>query len=300
MKTKQSLISNFRLFRQCLLLGFFLTPVMAVGQAPDFEEVRELASQDLAFAQYYLGFMYANGEGVPEDDAEAVKWYRLAADQGDAEQSLISNFRLFRQCLLLGFFLTPVTAVGQAPDFDFAGGQYSLGVMYANGEGVPEDDAEAVRWYRMAADQGHAKAQYNLGLMYGTGEGVSEDDAEAVKWYRLAADQGVAFAQNNLGNMYFNGEGVLKNYAEAVKWYRLAADQGVAAAQYNLGNMYYRGQGVPVNYVTAYAWWNIASASGNESAINNRALIEEKMTSAQIAEAQKLSTKIFDRIQQGN
>ena len=60
--------------------------------------------------------------------------------------------------------------------------------MYANGEGVVEDDAEAVRWYRLAADQGHADAQYNLGLMYA--KGVPEDDAEAVRWYRLAADQG--------------------------------------------------------------------------------------------------------------
>ena len=63
--------------------------------------------------------------------------------------------------------------------------QYNLGLMYAYGEGVPEDDAEAVRWYRLAADQGHAGAQYNLGVMYANGRGVPEDDAEAVRWYRL-------------------------------------------------------------------------------------------------------------------
>ena len=66
--------------------------------------------------------------------------------------------------------------------------------MYANGEGVAEDDAEAVRWYRLAADQGLAIAQNNLGWMYDNGEGVAEDDAEAVRWYRLAADQGHADA----------------------------------------------------------------------------------------------------------
>ena len=44
-------------------------------------------------------------------------------------------------------------------------------------EGVPEDDAEAVRWFRLAAEQGGATAQYNLGLMYGDGEGVLEDKA---------------------------------------------------------------------------------------------------------------------------
>ena len=52
--------------------------------------------------------------------------------------------------------------------------QYNLGVMYANGWGVLENDAEAVRWYRLAADQGNAKAQFNLGGMYDNGLGVPE------------------------------------------------------------------------------------------------------------------------------
>ena len=78
--------------------------------------------------------------------------------------------------------------------------QLILGVMYANGEGVPKDDAEAVRWYRLAADQGDARAQLELGLMYANERGVLKDDAEAVRWYRLAADQGNATAQFNLGS----------------------------------------------------------------------------------------------------
>ena len=66
--------------------------------------------------------------------------------------------------------------------------------MYDNGEGVPEDDAEAVRWYRRAAEQGHALGQYNLGFMYASGEGVPEDDiAEAVmRGTNRAAEQGHA------------------------------------------------------------------------------------------------------------
>jgi hypothetical protein len=136
--------------------------------------------------------------------------------------------------------------------------------------------------------------------MYTNGMGVPEDYAEAVKWYRLAADQGDADAQFSLGLMYNNGEGVLKNYAEAVKWFRLAADQGNVFAQYSLGLMYANGEGVPENNVTAYAWWNIAAASGYEDAIENRSIVEARMTPAQIAEAQQLSTEIFERIQQGN
>ena len=99
--------------------------------------------------------------------------------------------------------------------------QVNLGLMYDNGDGVPENDAEAVRWYRLAAEQGYASGQYNLALMYDLGEGIPEDDAEAVRWYRLAAEQGNASAQFNLGNIYFNGAGVPENEAEAVSYTHL-------------------------------------------------------------------------------
>ena len=74
---------------------------------------------------------------------------------------------------------------------------FALGGMYADGQGVPQDDAEAVRWYRLAADHGHAAAQHILGVMYENGGGVSgvagmpgtEDYVEAHMWYNLAAAQ---------------------------------------------------------------------------------------------------------------
>ena len=91
-----------------------------------------------------------------------------------------------------------VEAERLAADQGNAGAQYALGRKYANGQGVPKDDAEAVKWYRKAADQGNSWAQYALGWMYDNGRGVPKDDAEAVKWYRKAADQGNAAAQNNL------------------------------------------------------------------------------------------------------
>ena len=65
-------------------------------------------------------------------------------------------------------------------------------MRYQTGEGVPQDGAEAIRWYRLAAAQGFAEAQFNLGLMYATGEGVPQDDAEAMRWYRLVAAEGCA------------------------------------------------------------------------------------------------------------
>ena len=67
-----------------------------------------------------------------------------------------------------------------------AAGQYQLGVMYAAVEGIPQDDVEAARRYRMAAEQGNAVAQWELGFMHSTGEGVPKDDVEAARWFVLA------------------------------------------------------------------------------------------------------------------
>jgi hypothetical protein len=78
-----------------------------------------------------------------------------------------------------------------------AGVQFNLGVMYARGEGVPEDDAKAVHWYRKAAEQGSAKAHISLGLMYYKGEGVPEDFVRAYAWTSIAAAQGDEITKKN-------------------------------------------------------------------------------------------------------
>ena len=75
--------------------------------------------------------------------------------------------------------------------------------MYSNGEGIPENDREAVKWFRLAAEHGFSDAQLNLGIMYSNGEGVPENDREAVKWVRLAAEQGAAEAQFQLALKVF-------------------------------------------------------------------------------------------------
>ncbi len=115
--------------------------------------------------------------------------------------------------------------------------QNALGEMYAQGRGVPKDNAAAVSWYRKAADQGYASAQSNLGVIYYVGVGVPKDYAAAVSWFRKAADRGLAVAQYNLGRMYAYGNGVTRDYAAAVSWYREAANQGYGSAQNDLTNL---------------------------------------------------------------
>lgn len=112
--------------------------------------------------------------------------------------------------------------------------QYSLGVMYYSGDGVPQDHNKAAKWYRKAADQGYAVAQNSLGNMVTKGEGVAQDHKQAVKWYRKAAEQGSALGQANLGLMYFNGAGVLQSVEDGYAWTLVAHDNGYARAYDNL------------------------------------------------------------------
>jgi TPR repeat protein len=76
-----------------------------------------------------------------------------------------------------------------------------LGLCYAKGEGVVKNEAEAVEWYRRAAEQNQVQAQFNLGFCYAYGHGVEKDEAEAVKWYRKVAEAGEVKAFNALAWM---------------------------------------------------------------------------------------------------
>ena len=189
-------------------------------------------------------------------------------------------------------FIAEVRAKAEVGD---AEAQEELGNMYYWGRGVPEDNAQARRWYRKAvasyrkaAEAGDAPAQFNLGNMYYSGRGVPQNYATAVSWYRKAAQQGNAKAQTALGWMYDKGEGVPKNYATAMSWYRKAAQQGNAEAQFKLGYMY-AFRGVPKNLVNAYMWANLAAAQGDYNANDLKAQISPGMTSVQISQTQRLS-----------
>ena len=118
----------------------------------------------------------------------------------------------------------------------------------------------------------------------------SADDSEDYENALRLAEQGSASAQFNLGLMYDNGEGVPQDYKAAVKWYSLAAEQGDTSAQFQLGYMYHFGEGVIQDVVYAHMWLNIAASAGdNENRSSSRDLVAKSMTTAQIAEAQKLA-----------
>ena len=157
---------------------------------------RKFAKEGNAIARFNLGIMYANAQGVKNNDHHAVYCYQKAADQG------------------------------------YAVAQFNLGVMYASGRGVAQDDEISIFWYSKAAEQGYASAQYFLGQFYED----ANDDFQAAYWYGKAAEQGDPKSQNKLGWMFEKET----DYDNAAYWYSKAAEQGNKAAKFSLDWLYYR------------------------------------------------------------
>jgi uncharacterized protein len=123
-------------------------------------------------------------------------------------------------------------------------------------------------------------------------EDFQESQREAVKWFRLSAEQGNVGAVVRLGHAYSKGWGVPQSSSESRKWGRLAAEMGDPFSQSLQGNNYFHGKdGYIKDIVQAYKWMNLSAANGYEFAKGTRDLYEQMMTPEQIAEAQKLSRK---------
>lgn len=167
-----------------------------------YEILSPLARAGDVDAQYVVGLMYAEGQGVEQNFYEAGKMYRRAGDQ------------------------------------DHAGAQVNLGSLFENcyGNG-PCDSAEAAQWYRRAADQGSALGQFNLALMYALGKGVTESEWRAKTLFRKAAEQGYTAAQYNLAVTYERGLGGPVDHVAAYAWYNLAAHRGYQAGHVGRENV---------------------------------------------------------------
>lgn len=158
--------------------------------------VRRAAKAGNPEAQFRLGVMYGNGDGVGLDYAQALEWFEKAAEQGHTN-SLIT-----------------------------------MAWMFANGAGVDTDEERARTLYLRAARLGSAKAQYVVATMYRFAQyGVEKDIAEAVDWYLKAANQGMATAQFALGKMLMEGKGVMQDDAAALQWLSLAHVNGSKRAE---------------------------------------------------------------------
>jgi TPR repeat protein len=151
------------------------------------------------------------------------------------------------------------------------------------------NSASEWRLLQPLAARGDARAQALIGNMYARGLGVTYDGAEAVRWWRKAAGQGDVGGQEELATAYFWGDGVQADHSEAAQWFRKAAEQGDIFAQTSLAYLYARGEGVPQNFALAHMWLSLAAAQGQPVAKNELDRLASKMTTGQVAEAQRLA-----------
>lgn len=151
--------------------------------------------------------------------------------------------------------------------------QIELASAYLSGNGVPQDAAEAARWYLKAAESGDAGAENEIGYFYQFGIGVPRDAARAMHWFQLASAAGSTWAKVNLGVSYFQGQGVRRDVAAARHYFQEAADKGAGLAAVYLGLMEYFGIDAPANKIAAEHWFQIGAKLHDPEAAFNLAVL---------------------------
>ncbi len=241
----------------------------AWGLTQDYAEAakwyRRAAMQGNVDAECWLGFSYFEGKGVEQNYAEAAKWYRRAAEKGNP----YGQFKL-GYCYLTGMGALQnndeaLKWLSKAGVMGNMAAQALLGDNYLSGKIIPQDFAEAVKWLGKAAEQGDAPSQFKLGTCLFEGKGAPKNQDEAVKWITKSAVQGDALAQRFLADFYYDQEDG-RNLPDAVRWYRKAAEQGNVPAQYRLGLCCYDGTGTGQDFAEAFKWFKKAAEKGHPDA----------------------------------
>ena len=152
------------------------------------------------------------------------------------------------------------------------------------------DFVQAVKWYRLLAEQGDHDTQMKLGALYMNGRGgVPVNYGEAARWYRLAAEREDVAAQLALGTIYMTGGEIPGDHVQAANWFRRAAEGGHPEAQKSLGFLYLTGQGVPMNVVHSLMWYGVVAQPDGRSAairsnLSNALSDDQRSRARQLAE----------------
>jgi localization factor PodJL len=168
---------------------------------------------------------------------------------------------------------------------------YEVAVRFAEGRGVAANNAEAARWFDIAAKKGVTPAQFRLATLYEKGLGVKKDLAAARDLYRAAADKGHGKAMHNLAVLYAEGIDGKPDYRNAALWFRKAADHGIADSEYNLAILYARGVGVEQNFSESYKWFYLAAKDGDQDAAQKRDEIAARLDEQTLAAARAAADK---------
>lgn len=232
---------------------------ISANETEYFERLLQQAEQGGPDAQVNMGDAYAfEGIGGEKDIAEAIKWYRKAADQGHRR----AQMRLLEMAFEgTNGILDDEEVMRKAHDAAESGdleAQIALGNAYFMG---------MVRKANEAAENGDLEAEIALGYVDDDSGKVNERFrmVEAKKWFRIAVEQGDAFSMRRLGDCYrWDGD-----YEQAAMWRRNAAESGDAGAQYSLGIQHLSGDGVEKDTIEAARWILKAAEQGNPEALEH-------------------------------
>lgn len=168
------------------------------------EALTYAAANGHPLAQWKLGRMYADGEGVPHDDLKAYDYFSKIIDNYDEdsnnenEASIVSNAAV------------------------------TLGIYSLNGianSSIKPNPARALEYFQYSAiNFGDPNAEYNLARLYLDGRGVEKDGRQAARWLNLAADKNHRQSQALLGHLLFTGQGVPRQRAKGLMWLTLARE----------------------------------------------------------------------------
>jgi hypothetical protein len=265
-----------------LLLLLLATPARADALAPDlafgayqrgyyqtaFAEAMKRLEKDAsdAAAMTLVAELQAQGLGVPQNMPEALRWYRLAAKQGDKNAQFA--LALAKLAGRDGPKAGPKDIPGarelleKAAAQNHAGAWLQLGILALEGNGVASDFAKAGENFRRAAELAEPEAAYSLGLLYREGRGVEKDPQQAAYWLKRAAEGGFLAAQVEYGILLFNGDGIPADEPGGAKWLVRAANRDNPVAQNRLARLLFAGRGLKQDQVEAAKWNILAAAAG--------------------------------------
>lgn len=257
-----------------------------------FPLMLEAANQGHPDAQYQLGLMYVEGEGVSQDMHEAYGWFQLASENHHRDAQAYMGWMN-----LLG--------TGTPYNLDSAIQYYVLSLQPSK-EALAAKEQQEVRasqkgtieWYQLQARRGNTQAQTKLGLMYVHGDGVAQDYLQGYRWLQTAASSGDATAEYHLGMMYLEGQGIAQDPIKGIEWLKRAASHNEPNAQYEIGLLYYTGRFVTRDFPAAYAWFNISAGQDVLEAQTARTQIMNEMSQDQLASGQRLSRDIYKQLNQ--
>lgn len=231
------------------------------------------------------------------DESTPIETLQAAANENDSEAMLVYGMRLMQGEGIEANATEGLAWLQKASDAGETQAWYALGVVYMNAIGVDTDFDKALGYLRKGAEAGDADCQTSLGMIYQAGDkipsGVEADGAEAVKWYRMAAEQDHTEAIWHLAGMLARGIGVEQNDEEALVWLSRGAELGSGDCIWGLGRSYLKGLGTKVDSVMAYALMTacldgIQFPDQKKGIMSKRDELGKALTAEQLAQAEPI------------